>query len=198
MPSGQKILWLKILQAWQKSIFYASTASDIKGKSYSGKLQRFKLGLVLSAPWPTSTFRFSPSLTYWDGPILSSLGNIAFSTKLAKLHRVNLPHHQPGQQSRLLMKSLWSSLAYPLIHRLPCSGLPRPARAQPTSPRLVSLCQQGPTWSGGCMLSVGRGSSRAHACGLCPPAERPYRLPHSIHAANHCQQVEQTFDRKYR
>lgn len=54
--------------------FSVSIASDIKGKSYSEKLQRFKLGLVLSVPWPTATFRISPSLTSRDRAPLWELG----------------------------------------------------------------------------------------------------------------------------
>lgn len=61
-----------------------SIASDIKGKSYSEKLQPFKLGLVLSVPWPTATFRISLSLTSRDTAPLRSLENMVFSLWIGK------------------------------------------------------------------------------------------------------------------
>lgn len=105
-------------------------------------------------------------------------------TKLAKLHWVNVPHQQPGQHCCLLMTILRSSTARPLIHLCQAEA----ARSCPSTARLTKPGFALP--AGSHMLSLGMGSSRGHACGLCSPTERPYRLPHAIHTANHCQQVE--------
>lgn len=101
--------------------FAVSTASDIKGKSYSEKLQPFKLGLVLSVPWPTATFRISPCLTSRDTAPLWSLENTVFSLwigKAACLRSTCLISRRAGDATNEESQAAWHSPSPAAMARL--------------------------------------------------------------------------------